>query len=286
MAWAFLALRVILLGMERPLGKKTVSGYPTQVGGFIFFGIAALTLLPTLAVYSFFHRPESWAFLGYALLTSSLFMLPFVFYMKALQHGEVSVITPLYSLGTLLVFFLPILFQNEAFTWLKLSGALLIFLGVFFLRPGVNPRESLRNLATDAGARFIVLNATLIGFIRLIDNFSADLEPVFYAISCATLNGVFFLVAVLVSGKWREAVKLYRQRTKLVWGNGVVNGYAYFTLLVTLGLGLDMSVAEPVSNTSMLLSVILGHYMFRERIRARMFASVLMIAGVFLLVRG
>ncbi|MCD6282602.1 DMT family transporter [bacterium] len=285
-AWLFLALRVILLGLERPLGKKTVSGYSTQVGGFIFFGIAALTLLPTLAVYSLFHRPESWTFMAYAALTSSLFMTPFVFYMKALKHGEVSVITPLYSLGTLLVFFLPILFQNEAFTWMKLGGALLIFAGVFFLMPGVNPLDSLRNIATDRGAQFIILNTTLIAVIRLIDNYSADFEPVFYAISCATFNGIFFMAAVLVSGKWREAVALYRERTKLVWVNGAVNGYAYFTLLLALGLGLDMSVAEPVSNTSMLIAVVLGHFMFRERIRARMFASVLMVLGVFLLVQG
>ena len=285
-AWIFLVLRVILLGLERPLGKKTVSGYPTQVGGFIFFGIAALTLLPTLAVYSFFHRPESWTFLAYALLTSSLFMTPFVFYMKALQHGEVSVITPLYSLGTLLVFFLPILFQNEAFTWMKLGGALLIFAGVFFLMPGVNPLDSLKNVARDRGAQFIALNTILIAIIRLIDNYSADFEPVFYAISCATFNGVFFMAAVLVSGKWREAVALYRERTKLIWINGAVNGYAYFTLLVTLGLGLDMSVAEPVGNTGMLLAVVMGHFMFGERIHARLFASVLMILGVFLLIQG
>jgi len=285
-AWVFLGLRVVLLGLERPLGKKTVLGYSTQTGGAIFFGIAALALLPTLAVYSCFHRPAGWAFLGFALLTASLFMVPFVFYLKALQHGEVSVITPLYSLGTLVVFFLPICFQSERFSWAKLAGALLIFLGTFFLRPGSNPLQSLRNLATDRGAQFIVLNTLLIGVIRLIDNYSADLEPVFYAISCATFNGLFFTGAVWVTGRWGELKRLYRERTKLAWVNGVVNGYAYFTLLVALGLGLDMSVAEPVGNLGMVLAVVLGHYMFGEQIRARLAASLLMILGVFLLVRG
>ena len=119
--------------------------------------------------------------------------------------------------------------------------------------PGVNPLESLKNVATDRGAQFIIVNTTLIAIIRLIDNYSADFEPVFYAISCATFNGAFFMIAVLFSGKWREAVALYRERTGLVWVNGAVNGYAYFALLVTLGFGLDMSVAEPVSNTSMFM---------------------------------
>jgi drug/metabolite transporter (DMT)-like permease len=282
----FLAFRVVLLGLERPLGKKAVTGASTAAGGFIFFGAAAVALLPTLIIYSFFHRPQSWDFLGYAFLTASLFMVPFTFYIMALQHGEVSVITPLYSFGTLLVFGLPIIFQGEPFTWIRFAGAMLVFLGVFFLKPGVNPLQSLRNVAVDRGAQFILLNTTLIAIIRLIDNRMADIEPIHYALSCAILNGVFFGIAVLFLRKWREVMAVYRQRTRLVWANGVVNGYAYVSLLAVLGFGLDLSVAEPVGNTSMLLAVALGYFMFGEKIQARLIASALMIVGVFLLALG
>jgi len=41
-----------------------------------------------------------------------------------------------------------------------------------------------------------------------------------------------------------------------------------------------------VSSISMLIAVFLGYVMFRERIQARVFASMLMIAGVFALVWG
>jgi len=286
LAWFFLALRVVFLGLERPLGKKVVTGGSTAVGGFLFFGAAAVALLPALIIFSFFHRPASWAFLGYAFITACLFIVPFVFYIKALQHGEVSVITPLYSFGTLLVFVLPVILQGEPFTWMRFAGALLVFLGVFFLKPGVNPLQSLRNVAVDRGAQFILLNTTLIAVIRLIDNRMADLEPIHYALSCAILSGVFFCVAVVFLRKWREVMAVYRRRTRLVWANGVVNGYAYVSLLAVLGFGLDLSVAEPVANTSMLLAVVLGYYMFGEKIQARLIASVLMIIGVFLLAFG
>ena len=46
------------------------------------------------------------------------------------------------------------------------------------------------------------------------------------------------------------------------------------------------TVAEPVANTSILLAVVLGYYMFGEKIQARLIASVLMIIGVFLLAFG
>jgi uncharacterized membrane protein len=285
-AWFFLGLRILFLGLERPLGKKVVIGYTTDVGGFAFYGAAAITLIPTLIIYASFHPITSLRFLPYAVLTSTLFMLPFVFYIKALNYGEISVITPLYSLGTLFVFILPIAFQGERFTWLKLAGALLIFAGTLFLRPGANPWASLRNLVTDRGARFIVLNTLLLGIIRLIDNRMADFDPIFYAITCAMLNGVYFGIAVLFTRHWKQLWELVSTRTGFVVTNGLVNGHAYVCLLAALGVGLDMSVAEPVSNTSMLLAVVLGHYMFGEKIKARLIASLLMLAGVFMLVHG
>jgi drug/metabolite transporter (DMT)-like permease len=285
-AWFFLGLRIVLLGLERPLGKKVVVGYPSDVGGFAFYGAAAVALIPTLIIYARFHPPTSWQFLPYAFLTSALFMLPFVFYIKALDYGEVSVITPLYYLGTLFVFILPIAFQGERFTWLKLAGALLIFAGTLFLRPGANPWASLRNLISDRGARFILLNTLLLSVIRLIDNRMADFDPIFYAITCAMLNGVFFGIAVLFTRRWRQLWELVRTRAGFVATNGLVNGHAYVALLASLGAGLDMSIAEPVSNSSMLLAVVLGHYMFGEKIQARLIASLLMLAGVFMLVRG
>jgi drug/metabolite transporter (DMT)-like permease len=245
-----------------------------------------VALIPTLIIYAFYRPPNSWLFLPYALVTASLFVPPFYFYIKALKHGEVSVITPLYSLGTLLVFFLPIIFQGEHFTWLKFAGVLLLLAGTLFLRPGANPFESLRNLLKDKGARFILINTALIAVIRLIDNRAADFDPIYYGIACAMLTGVFFGIAVIATRTWGELSRLYKERKAVIWANGIVNGHAYVSLLAALGAGLDMSVAEPVSNSSMIIAVVLGHYMFGEKIQARLIASVLMIAGVFLLVQG
>jgi bacterial/archaeal transporter family protein len=285
-AWAFLAIRVVLLGLERPLGKRVVVGYSPFAGGFAFYGAAMVALIPTLVIYAHFHALTSWLFLPYAAVSASLFITPFYYYIKALKHGEVSVVTPLYSLGTLLVFFLPILLQGEAFTLLKFAGVLLLLAGTLFLMPGINPIARMNNLLKDKGARFMLVNTALVAIIRLIDNRAADFDPIYYGITCAMLCGVFFGLGVLITKTWGEVWNLYKARKAVVWANGIVNGHAYVALLASLGAGLDMSVAEPASNMSMLIAVVLGHYMFREKIRARLLASVLMIAGVFLLVRG
>ena len=158
--------------------------------------------------------------------------------------------------------------------------------GSLFLMPGISPMASLRNLLINKGARFMLVNTALIAVIRLIDNRAADFDPIYYGITCAMLCGIFFGIGVLFTKTWNELFTLYKARKAVVWANGIVNGHAYVSLLASLGAGLDMSVAEPVSNMSMLIAVVLGHYMFREKIQARLLASVLMIAGVFLLVRG
>lgn len=263
-----------------------VMGYPPLVGGFAFYGAAMIALVPTFFIYASIKPPESYSFFLYAIVAATLYIPPFYFYILALKHGEVSVITPLFSLGTLLVFFLPILLQGEQFTWVKLAGVMLILGGTLFLRPGANPISSLSNLLSDKGARYILLNAVLIATIRLIDNRAADFDAVYYGITCAMLTGVFFGVGVALTGAWRDLLKLYRERVRVVWVNGIVNGHAYVALLAALGAGLDLSIAEPISNSSMLLAVVLGHYMFGEKIQARLLASILMIAGVFFLILG
>lgn len=275
---------MLFLGLERPLGKRVVTGYPVQVGALIFFGLAALLHLPPLIFLLIFYPPASFAFLPFSIINAALSTVAFFFYMRALRDGEVSVVTPLYSVSVLLVFFAPILFQHELFTWAKLLGALLIFAGAFWLKPGTNPLMSLINLARDRAARDMVLTAAILSVGRLLDNYAAHMDPYYYALFGSLFLGVIFFSVNAGMGSLPQAVALYRSRRGVAWLNGLVNGYAYFTLIVVLGLGLELSIAEPVSSVSMLISVFLGYVMFRERIQARVLASLLMIAGVFALV--
>ena len=286
LGWWLLGLRVFLLGLERPIGKRVVEGYPPHVGALVFFGLAGILHLPPLLFLVAFYPPENLAFLPFSLLNACLSCVAFYFYMRALRDGEVSLITPLYSTSVLFVFFLPILFQRELFSLWKLIGALLIFVGATWLKPGTNPFSSIANLAKERPARDMVLASAILSLGRLIDNRWADLNPYYYALCASLFNALIFLIANLLLGTFASAVGLYRSRRAIAWINGLVNGYAYFILVVVLGLGIELSVAEPIGSLSMLISVLLGAVMFREKIQARLFASILMIIGVFALVRG
>ncbi len=286
LAWFLLALRVLLLGLERPLGKRTVSGYPPLVGALVFFGLASILHIPPLFFLFIFYPPDNWSFLPWSVLNAVLSATAFFFYIRSLRDGEISVISPLYSTSILFVFFLPIIFQRELFTWWKLAGASLIFIGATWLKPGTNPLASVTNLAKDRPSRDMVITAGILSLGRLVDNYAADVSPYYYALFGSLFLGLIFLVVNAFTCGLSSAIDLYRKRRGLAWLNGLVNGYAYFTLVVILGLGIELSAAEPLSSVSMLISVVMGFVMFRERIETRVFASILMILGVFLLVGG
>lgn len=286
LAWYVLALRVLLLGLERPLGKRTVHGYPPLVGALIFFGLASILHIPPLIFLFIYYPPTNFSFLPFSFLNASLSATAFFFYIRSLRDGEISVVAPLYSTSVLFVFFLPIIFQRELFTWWKLLGALLIFVGATWLRPRTNPIDSFLNLARYRPARDMVITCAILSLGRLVDNYAADINPYYYALFGSLSLGVIFLAINLLRGTLSQALELYRERRALAWLNGLVNGYAYFSLVVVLGLGIELSVAEPVSSISMLISVSLGFLMFGEKIEARLFASILMIFGVFALVKA
>ncbi len=285
-AWLLLILRVLLLGLERPLGKRTVEGFHPLSGALVFFGLASVLHIPPLIFLIIFYPPENFNFLPFSILNAILSVIAFFFYIRSLRDGEVSLISPLYSVSVLFVFFLPIIFKRELFTWWKLFGAILIFIGATWLKPKTNPFDSFINLAKYRPAQDMILCAGILSLGRLIDNYAADINPYYYALFGSLSLSIIFLLINFVSGTFDQARKLYRKRWKIAWLNGLVNGYAYFTLVAVLGLGVDLSVAEPVSSISMIVSVIMGHLMFKEKIEARLFASILIIGGVFALVKG
>ena len=62
-----------------------------------------------------------------------------------------------------------------------------------------------------------------------------------------------------------------------------INAYSYLFLLIAF-TKIDVSIAEPASMLSMVVTVILAHFIFREKIRNRIIGVVIMIAGAWMLV--
>src|SRR3569833_4275836 len=77
-------------------------------------------------------RPQAWA-IGVMALSGVLYMGAMLFYLRAIQTTEASVIAPLFQTSTLFTILLAWLLLHEALGWRQLAGVGLIFLGVVAL---------------------------------------------------------------------------------------------------------------------------------------------------------
>lgn len=81
------------------------------------------------------------------------------------------------------------------------------------------------------------------------------------------------------------AGSLLRERPVPAVVAGLINAYAYVLLLAAIRT-INVSVAEPASNLSMLLAVVLGGWVYREPVARRLPAAVIMALAAWLLLAG
>ncbi|MHB8947154.1 MAG: EamA family transporter [Bacillota bacterium] len=304
MALSYLALlgRIILLGFERVFVKRLGEGRGSVETTFVFFGLAALYLLPVAAVFG----PPSPAFLRYAVPSGVIYSLAFVFYVKSLTTGEVSVVSPLVNLNSLFLLALAAAFRGERFTPLKLAGTLAIIVGAALLqapgeprrRGGRDGRGGGRDSRSGGGRGFIALihyppalamaaYAALLAVTRIIDRGGIGVvSPATYALTIYSIIALCLGVYLAVRGRLGKAWALFVDRPVLALLAGVVNAYSYLLLMYAF-VGLPLSVAEPVSSLSLFVTAYLGAVMFGEKVRGRLVPSALVVLGSWLLlVRG
>ncbi len=324
MALPYLALlgRIILLGFERVFVKRLGEGRGSVETTFVFFGLAALYLLPVAAIFG----PPSPAFLRYAVPSGVIYSLAFVFYVKSLTTGEVSLVSPLANLNSLFLLVLAALVRGEHFTLLKLAGTLAIIVGASLLQaPGEGgggsdgggrggggrggdsggARARRRTGAgrggggRSGGGRGVVAlihyppalamaaYAALLAVTRIIDRGGIGVvSPATYALTIYSIIALCLGVYLAARGRLGKAWALFVDRPVLALLAGVVNAYSYLLLMYAF-VGLPLSVAEPVSSLSLFVTVYLGAVMFGEKVRGRVVPSALVVLGSWLLlVRG
>src|ERR1700743_3677172 len=95
----------------------------------VFTALLGVVALPIL--WAFDHKVLAlpWLATGVMTLSGILYMGAMLFYLRAIQSEEASVVAPLFQANTLFTFALAILFLHEAPRWFQLLGAGLVLIG-------------------------------------------------------------------------------------------------------------------------------------------------------------
>jgi len=279
MAYLFLLGRIILLGYEKIVVKKVGTDSNSIVTSFLFFGIAVLFLLP----FALFHPSFDLSALKYGILSGFIYSISFVLYVKSLSIGEASLVGPLYNFNVFFLLILTSIFLKEPFTISKVIGLSLLVYGASFLNRQENLYKSLYSLFKRKDTLFMMGSSFLIAIGRTIDGFVVGkIDPLFYCFFLYLVISVYQFFYILLRKEVKEVFKLLKEKTLLVTIAAGINAYSYMFLLIAFR-SIDVSIAEPLSMLSMLVTLFLAKNVFKEDIRKRIIGVIIMILGAWIL---
>lgn len=291
LALVALAGRIALLGYERIVAKQLAAGRTALGATFLFMAVGGVLWAPAL-LWTGLLPPS---ILGYATLASVFYAAAFVLYMAALSRSDASLIGPLYHTSILVVIALSWLVLDEAVTPLRAAGGLALLYGVTMLRQDGSPWALIRGarrIWEDGGARLMLAGAALLGAGRIVDKFLiervadvslAAFQPaIAYAIVETGLVVVWLGIALAATGGIGDTIALARERPREALVAGGVNLGSYALLLVAF-MGLDVSIADPASSLSMIVTVLMAGAFFDEPWRKRLPGAAVMCLGAWLL---
>ena len=282
--WLAIAGRIVMLGFERIFVKRMGGNNNPFAATFLFFAIGAVLLLPfvpwdiPLAVWK-----QALTSFGAGLIYAAAF----VCYVHSLSIGEASLVSPLYNINVLFLAVIAFLLLGEPLTVLKVGGLLLMIYGVSFLNRRASLLKSLAAVATDRACRYMVVASLLIACGRVVDKYMVSantlhVPPLAYCFMLYCVVALYVFIAAVFRGGLRGGVRdigqVFRQHPWSALCAGAINGYSYLFLLVAMTT-VDVSVAEPASMLSVLVTLLVAHQAFGESVGQRLIGSLVMVAG-------
>jgi transporter family protein len=281
-AYVALAGRIVMLGFERIVVKKLGTGANPKAALMLFVGLAALFLLP-FAVNTVYGGHIDWAFIKYVAASSLIYALAFLLYIRALSEGEASLVAPLSNFNILFLLVLSILFLSESFSFVKGAGLLVLLYGATFLNRQRNMYLSLKALLADKPCQMMMASSFLVAIGRIIDKGgAASTSPVLYSFFLYFFVALYLGLLMFLRKNLKEVFVLFKDRPWISLASGFINAYAYLCLLISFK-SIEVSIAEPLSMLSMVVTVMLSSIILKEDIRYRLKGVFFMFIGASLL---
>lgn len=284
-AGAFLALRIILLGIERPIlkifGQKSDTDQSIAVTT-IFFGIGGLILFilgfPVLVfnVDALFN----------AFIACIFYSGAFVLYSSSLRQEAISLVAPLYNFNILFLLVLSAVFLGVNFSIFSVIGIFLMFVGLSYLKKSTTMIESIKSVLTNRGAQYMILASLLMAVGRVIDAFtvaSLNIDSFVYSFYIYAIVTIDLLLVLIITRRVSVCVKIFLGAPKVAIASGAVNGLSYLFLILAVSEGIAMALAEPASTLNIFLAMILASRLMKEEINQRWVAAGFIVIGAIFL---
>jgi drug/metabolite transporter (DMT)-like permease len=262
----------------------------------VFTAFLGVFALPVIWLFEPKVLALSWLAAGVMTVSGILYMGAMLFYLRAIQSEEASVVAPLFQANTVFTFALGLIFLHEIPGWMQLLGAALVVIGALGLSLDKKMRLGSfkpRLVGLMLSATFVLaLSSVVFKFFAIHDEFWSTTFWTFVG------EGIFGTAILAVPHYRRQFVHLFRRNPGAVIGvnaaNELINlggglGVRYASLLAPVGL---VSAISATSTFFVFLFGILMTLFFpkfgREDLSARniwqkALGGLLIMAGVVLI---
>ena len=215
----------------------------------VFTAIVGVFALPVIWFFDSGVVAVSWREAGIVALSGAMYMGAMLFYLRAMQSDEASIIAPLFQFVAVFTLLLGYLFLHEVLSWQQLAGIALIVIGAVAVsahRRAFLRQFKLRLLLLMITATFtLALSTVLFKFFAVQTSFWRTTFWMFVG------EAVFGVAILCVPSLLREFLALFRRSPGAVIGINAANE------LINLGGGLAVrfaSLLAPVALISALSS--------------------------------
>lgn len=282
-AFFALTVRILLLSYERIAFKQASESRNSLVSTFLLFSIATVFLAPLL-----FFVAWTPADIEYAFISSIIYTATFSLFIYVLANYEVSLVSPFYNFNVFFLLILSVIFLGETLSVFKVIGICLLFYGTGYLSKkdeGTGFFQSLKAVYRNRGCQLMMLMSLLMAVARIFDRININnTDLAFYSFALYFLISFYLGIIIFVTGKYKLIPKTFKGRARFFLGGSAANAYSYLFLLITITV-IDLSIAEPLSMLSVIISIVLSYYILKENIRERLKGAIIMFIGtIFLLI--
>jgi drug/metabolite transporter (DMT)-like permease len=213
----------------------------------VFTALLGVVALPVIWLFEPRVLALPWLATGVMTLSGILYMGAMLFYLRAIQSEEASVVAPLFQANTLFTFALGLIFLHEMPRWYQLAGAALVMTGAI----GLSLDRDLRLGSFKPRLVLLMVAATFVlALSSVVFKFFA-VHDEFWSTTFWTFMGEgLFGAAILAVPKYR------RQFVTLFGANpGAVIGVNAANELINLGGGLGVRYASLLAPVALVSAI-------------------------------
>ncbi|MBA3052724.1 MAG: EamA family transporter [Candidatus Omnitrophota bacterium] len=275
MHWIIISgLCAVFFGVQgvyiRYLHLKNISS--TEAILFSYFSFA-LPFLMVPAIKEGFGaiQPGFWQ---WTILTSTGALAGFYCSIKALKYSEASLVMPVLALSPLLVIPVSALMLKEFPSATALISMLIIVIGCYVLASGGNLAAPFKMIAEEKGVRWALLTIVIWSFVASADKIALGRSSV----AVYPFIEAAFITLLLLPLLFKIKIKL--KELKYLFVCGALNAGLFMTHMAALAVTPRVSYLIAIKRSGILISVVGGLLLFREKDRIRrLSAAVIIIAG-------